>query len=240
MTTDLDLFAKGRGFPMGHLSPSFIAKYETCPLAALYYREGKPKVWDPRYAEQGRWTHSVIAQRYDPTAKIYDPECGVDNMMLTRHNESLKGYNALLKQDDRFRPSKRQHPEVHVTIEIAGVPLVGFIDLLTVGSCVIYIDDWKTGLYRAADEQQIRIYTMMVSQILGKPARDIIATLDYLRNEPRKIQRRVPFTSSAMLTQHIIEDVIKPINDLQFLPVKGTTRQKACDRCEYKHICDAW
>ena len=60
MSTDIDLFSAHRGFPMDHLSPSFISKYEQCPLAALYYREGKPKQWDPRYAELGSWTHSVL------------------------------------------------------------------------------------------------------------------------------------------------------------------------------------
>lgn len=240
--SDIDLYTKGRGFPLEHISPSFISKYETCPLAALYYRENRPKVWDPRYAEQGRWTHSVLEQKYNPNAEIYTPACEIDSEMRKRHNISLKGYSELLKQDPRFipvteaKPRSRQHPEVSVHIEIAGVPLIGFIDLLTIRGQTVYIDDWKTGMYKAADEQQIRIYTRMVSSIMDIPPRDIIATLDYLRNEPKKIQRRVEFTSVRSIDHHIIEDVIKPICDLQFIPHRGG----ACERCEYKHICEAW
>ncbi len=242
MTSDLDLFTKGRGFPFEHISPSFISKYETCPLAALYYREGRPKVWDPRYAEQGRWTHSVLEQKYNPNAEIYTPACGIDSEMRTRHNMSIKGFDELMKQDQRFipvteaKPRSRQHPEVHVHMEIAGVPLIGYIDLLTIRGHTIYIDDWKTGLYKAADEQQIRIYTRMVSSIMGISPRDIIATLDYLRSEPKKIQHRVGFTSVKSIDHHIIEDVIKPICDLQFIPHRGN----ACGRCEYRHLCEAW
>ena len=77
---------------------------------------------------------------------------------------------------------------------------------------------------------------MMVSRIMGIPPRDIIATLDYLREEPRRIQKRVPYTSTAAIEQHIEREVIEPINDLQFVPVRGSH----CERCEYRKICEAW
>ena len=241
MTSDIDLFSKGRGFPMDHLSPSFVKKYEDCPLAALYYRENKPKVWDPRYAEIGRYTHSVLEKKYNPDASIYRPSCPVDEMMQTRHNMSIRGFETLTKQDDRFRPRspekpRTHHPEVNVRVDIAGVPMMGIIDLLTIRGHSVYIDDWKTGLYKAADEQQIRIYTYMVSRIFDIPPRDITSTLIYLREDPKKIQRRVGFTSRQAIEHHIIEDVIKPICDLQFNPNVG----RGCDRCEYRHICEAW
>lgn len=237
MTSDVDLFTSGRGFPMDHLSPSFINKFEDCPLAALYYRQGRPSDRDVRYAEVGRHIHSILEHEYDPNAEIYQPECGMDEMMRLRCSQSLEGYRALLKQDHRFDPREgTQHPEVHVHTEIAGVPLVGFIDLLSVRGSTVYIDDWKTGYPGKKDENQIRIYTMMVSRIMGIPPRDIIATLDYLREEPRRIQKRVPYTSTAAIEQHIVRNVIEPINDLQFVPVLG----KHCADCEYRRICEAW
>ena len=239
--TESDLYTKGRGFPLDHISPSFISKYEQCPLAALYYREGRPRQWDPRYAEVGRYTHSVIEKMYSPDADIHEPECGWDDEMRNRHAGAMAGYRELLKQDSRFRPvvdgtGAEQLPELHIEIEIQGVPLMGFIDLLTVRGSMIYIDDWKTGMYKAADEQQLRIYTRMVSQIRGVQPRDITATLCYLRNEPHKIQRRVSYTGTAAIDHHIIHDVIEPICDLQFAPNRG----KGCQRCEYRHICEAW
>lgn len=220
---------------MDHLSPSFISKFEQCPLAALYYREGRPKEWDPRYAEVGRYTHSILERVYNPDAEIYSPE-HMDSMMKSRHLESMMGYEKLRRFDSRFDPKEgTQHPEVHVGIEIQGVPLVGIIDLLSVRGHSIYIDDWKTGFYRAQDEQQIRIYTLMVSRIFGIPPRDVTSTLCYLRDHDR-IQRRVPYTSTAAIEHHIVHDVIEPINDLQFVPVRG----KHCERCEYRRICEAW
>ena len=143
----------------------------------------------------------------------------------------------VVKQDRRFDPREgTQHPEVHVRSEIRGVPIIGFIDLLSIRGSMVYIDDWKTGFPGKRDEQQIRIYTMMVSRIMGIPPRDIIATLDYLREEPRRIQKRVPYTSTAAIEQHIEREVIEPINDLQFVPVRGSH----CERCEYRKICEAW
>ena len=241
MTSDIDLFTKGRGFPMDHLSPSFVKKYEDCPLAALYYRENKPKVWDPRYAEIGRYTHSVLEKKYNEDAELYHPSCPVDDMMRTRHSMSIKGFETLTKQDDRFHPRspnkpRVHHPEVNVRVDIAGVPMMGIIDLLTIRGHSVYIDDWKTGLYKAADEQQIRIYTYMISRIFDIPPRDITSTLIYLREDPKRIQRRVGFTSRRSIEHQIIEDVIKPIRDLQFNPNVG----RGCDRCEYRHLCEAW
>ncbi len=224
---------------MDHLSPSFISKYEACPLAALYYREDRPKVWDPRYAEQGRWTHSTLQRIYSPGCEIYRPECPIDSEMQRRHSQSLSGYEELRRQEPRFEPGTpdgRHHPEVHVSGAVAGVPIVGFVDLLTINKSTVYIDDWKTGLFRKTDEQQIRIYTMLISKILGVPPTHIVATLDYLREDPQRIQRRVAYTSTQAIEHHIIEDVIKPIYDLQFPPNRG----KACARCEYRHICEAW
>lgn len=239
--TETDLLSKGKGFPFDHISPSFISKYETCPLAALYYREGKPKQWDPRYAEVGRYTHSVIEREYRPDAEIHEPECGWDDEMRGRHASAMAGYKDLLVRDDRYRPvidgsgEVRQYPEHHIEIEIQGVPMMGVIDLLTVRGSSIEIVDWKTGVYKAADEQQLRIYTRMVSEIMAVPPRNIVATLCYLR-DPKKIQRRVPFTSATAIDHHIVHDVIEPIRDLQFVPNRG----RACARCEYRHICEAW
>lgn len=235
-TSDVDLFTAGRGFPMDHLSPSFINKFEECPLAALYYREGKPSSRDIRYSEVGRFTHSVLQQVYDPEAELYTPPF-MDSMMHTRHAQAMQGYKELRKQDHRFDPIEgTQHPEVHVSIEIHGVPLIGIIDLLSIRGSMVYIDDWKTGYPGKKDEQQIRIYTLMVSRIMGIPPRDIIATLDYLREEPKKIQKRVPFTSMSALENQIVKNVIEPISDLQFVPVRG----RHCDSCEYREICEAW
>lgn len=231
-----DLFTGGRGFPMDHLSPSFISKYEECPLKALYYRQDRPAIFDRRYAEVGRYTHSVIEQQYNPNAETYRPEI-MDGMMESRHADAMKGYNELRRTDGRFDPAEgTQHPEVHVEIKVEGVPVVGFIDLLSIRGQMVYIDDWKTGRPKQADEEQIRIYTMMISRIMGVSPRDIIATLDYLRDDPRKIQKRVAYTSTAAITQHIIQDVIEPINDLQFIPVMG----QHCERCEYRTTCEAW
>jgi MoaA/NifB/PqqE/SkfB family radical SAM enzyme len=113
--------------------------------------------------------------------------------------------------------------------------MMGVIDLLTVRGSSIEIVDWKTGVYKAADEQQLRIYTRMVSEIMAVPPRNIVATLCYLR-DPRKIQRHVPFTSATAIDHHIVHNVIEPIRDLQFVPKRG----KACARCEYRHLCEAW
>lgn len=237
-----DLFSKGKGFPFDHISPSFISKYESCPLAALYYREGKPKQWDPRYAEVGRYTHSVIEREYNPNAEIHEPECGWDDEMRTRHACAMKGYRELVSQDQRFLPvfgrdDIKQIPEHPIRIEIAGVPLVGIIDLLTrIGTRRVHIDDWKTGLPRPPDEQQLRIYTRAVSEILDVPPCDIVATLCYLRNDFDHLLKRVPFTSVEAVDHHIITRVIEPICDLQFAPNRG----KGCSRCEYRHMCEAW
>lgn len=237
MSDDIDLFTAGRGFPMDHLSPSFISKFEECPLKALYYREGRPAEYDIRYAEVGKHIHSILEKEYNPAAEIYEPVCGMDEMMAIRRNQSIEGYMTLRKQDRRFDPREgTQHPEVHVRSEIRGVPIIGFIDLLSIRGSMVYIDDWKTGFPGKRDEQQIRIYTMMISRIMGIPPRDIIATLDYLREEPGRIQKRVPYTSTAAIEQHIEREVIEPINDLQFVPVRGSH----CERCEYRKICEAW
>ena len=225
MTDDVDLFTSGRGFPMDHLSPSFISRFEECPLKALYYREGRPAEYDIRYAEIGRHIHSIIEKEYNPNAEIYEPTCGMDTMMALRRNQSIDGYRELRRQDRRFDPREgTQHPEVHVRSEIRGVP------------SMVYIDAWKTGFFFFNDTATTEIYTMMISRIMGIPPRDIIATLDYLREEPKRIQRRVPYTSTASIEQHIVKEVIEPIDDLQFVPVLGGH----CDRCEYRHICEAW
>lgn len=234
-----DLMHSGRGFPMDHLSASFIAKFETCPLAAMYYREGRPMEWDSRYAEVGSYTHSVIERRYDPDRPEYVLEVPMDGEMQMRHNQAMAGHDALCKMDSRFRPNPEWHkPEYEFSYEIEGVPLVGFIDLLTVRgkTPIVNIDDWKTGRYKQADEQQMRIYTMVISELLGVIPRDITATLCYLREEPKKIVRQVPYTGTAAIKHHIIEDIIKPICDLQFVPRRG----QHCARCEYRPICDAY
>ena len=225
-------------FPMGHLSPSFISKYESCPLAALYYREGRPKQWDQRYAEIGSHTHSILEREYNTSAEIYIPSM-MDAEMSRRHTEAMAGYEALKAIEPRYVPDRKvHHPEVHIRYRIGGVDLVGYIDLLTIRgkSPQIYIDDWKTGMYKPADEQQIRIYTMVISEAMGVSPRDITSTLCYLRESRGKIMRTIPYTSTAAIKRHIIDDVIEPINDL-FFPAKWG---KACERCESRHIWEAW
>lgn len=233
-----DLYTGGRGFPMDHLSPSFISKYEQCPLAALYYRQGKPKQWDARYAEVGSHTHSMIEKQYNPEAEIYMPET-MDAEMTRRHAEAMAGFETLKKLEPRYVPDPKVHrPEVHIEYTIAGVPLEGYIDLLTVRGKTpqVFIDDWKTGMHRPADEKQIRMYVMVISETMGVLPRDIVATLCYLRESPNKIMRQVPYTSTQAIMRHIIEDIIEPINDLQFAPSRGSH----CQRCEYRHMCEAW
>lgn len=240
MTSDavldaIDAMTSRRGFPVDHLSPSFINKYEQCPLAALYYRQNKPKEWDPRYAEVGSYIHSLIEREYNPSAEIVFPSCGMDDMMTSRAAESMAGYRRLRQHDPRYDPAERtQHPEVLIRGEIAGVPLIGYIDLLSYRGGRVYIDDWKTGKYKPADEQQLRIYTMLVSMMMGIRPGTVTATLDYLRDD--RIQRPVPYTSTAAIEGHIIKDVIEPIQDLIFVPHRG----QQCARCEYRPICEAW
>ncbi|MDY0237182.1 MAG: hypothetical protein RBR71_14250, partial [Gudongella sp.] len=99
-----DLFHAGRGFPFDHISPSFVNKFLRCPLAALYYKEGRPMVWDPRYAEVGKYTHSILEREYRPDVRAYIPEGGMDDMMRKRHDAAMLGYRRLIKAEPRFRP----------------------------------------------------------------------------------------------------------------------------------------
>lgn len=87
-------------FPFDHISPSFISKYESCHLAALYYKEKKPKVWDSRYADQGSYTHSMIAHEYDQSQEVTSLD--MDSEMMQRHTEAMRGWKNLCIDDKRF------------------------------------------------------------------------------------------------------------------------------------------
>lgn len=223
-------------FPADHLSASFIAKYEQCPLAAKYYREGKPAEQDRRYLECGSLVHSVIERYYNPSAKLYEPLPGtMDSEMEQRYSESVAGFEQLVATVPRLMADGSQTPEVRIQSELCGVPFLGFIDLLTRKDGKIWIDDWKTGAHSQQNENQIRMYTLLISRMTDTPIKDITATLDYVREIPSKRQRIIPFTSEKAIEYRVKKYVVDPIWAEDWHPKVGAQ----CARCEYRRICEA-
>lgn len=245
------------------LSPSSVTTFLQCPLKYRYSRIDK--IQEPPSEPQvlGNITHDtlehllkmpvgsrtptaarqvMIRQWHDKWQQVCETDLG-----LSPHAQHVLRWNAWSCVENYFglEDPNGVEPaglEEEVFAEIAGAPMLGYMDRWLVEADGAVIQDYKTGKvsrppYDQEKKLQLFIYVDLVEQL--KDVKVKRAELLYLKGKGK----RVAYTPTTDDLDGMRQTVRKVWADLRTACETGefpTNKTRLCDWCHYKQSCPAW
>lgn len=170
-----------------------------------------------------------------------------DDLRLTPHGQHMLRWNAWVCVENYFglEDPNGVHPaglEDEVFAEVAGVPMLGYMDRWLMEDDGAVIQDYKTGKvsrppYDNEKKLQLYIYTDLVQTL--KSVRVKRAELLYLKGKGK----RVAYTPTEDDLSAMRGTVRQVWTDLEAACASGTfptNKTRLCDWCFYKPTCPAW
>lgn len=245
------------------LSPSSVTTFLQCPLKFKYSRIDK--IMEPPSEAQvlGNMTHdaledllrlpagerTVTAARAAMVRQWHDKWQQVceNDLHLSPHGQHMLRWNAWSCVENYFALEDPNGVEPagledEVFAEVAGVPMLGYMDRWLMDGDGAVIQDYKTGKvskppYDKEKRLQLFIYVDLVQQL--KDVKVSRAELLYLKGKGK----RVVYTPSADDIDDMRHTVKTAWGDLRTSCETGefaTNKTRLCDWCHYKPTCPAW
>lgn len=245
------------------LSPSSVSTFLQCQLKYKYSRIDK--IVEPPSEAQvlGNITHEALeglfalpaGERNLPAARRimllqwhakWQKVCETD-LHLSPHGQHMLRWNAWSCVENYFTLENPDEVvldgvEEEVFAEVAGVPMLGYMDRWYAEGDGAVIQDYKTGKvskppYDEEKKLQLYIYTDLVQQLKNVPVKR--AELIYLKGKAK----RVAYTPTADDLDGMRHTVRNAWEDLKTACETGeftTNKTRLCDWCYYKQSCPAW
>lgn len=245
------------------LSPSSVTTFLQCPLKYRYSRIDK--IPEPPSEAQvlGNITHDALEGLFGLPAEERTIQSArrimilqwhakwqnvcKDELHLSPHGQHLLRWNAWSCVENYFAledPTSvvLDGVEEEVFAEVAGAPMLGYMDRWYMDGDFAVIQDYKTGKvskppYDKDKKLQLFIYTELVEQL--KQVKVSRAELLYLKGKGQ----RVSYTPSPEEMEGMRRTVRQVWDDLRAACETGefpTNKTRLCDWCHYKPGCPAW
>lgn len=245
------------------LSPSSVSTFLQCPLKYRYSRI--EKIQEPPSEPQvlGNITHdtlehllkmpsgerTLVAARQVMVRQWHDKwqQICENDLHLSPHGQHLLRWNAWSCVENYFgledpNDVEPAGVEEEVFAEVAGAPMLGYMDRWYVDADGAVIQDYKTGKvsrppYDQEKKLQLFIYVDLVEQLKGVKVKR--AELLYLKGKGK----RVAYTPTEDDLHGMRQTVRKVWGDLKTACDTGefpTNKTRLCDWCHYKQSCPAW
>lgn len=245
------------------LSPSSISSWTQCPLKYKWSRIDK--LPEPPTSAQvlGNMTHETLEEllmlpvgnRTRPEARQimvrqwhekWDEHCA-NELRLGPYDRHLLRWNAWscvenyfgLEDPNEIEPSGL---EDELFGEVAGVPVLGFIDRWLMTDDGAVISDYKTGKvskppYDAEKRLQLMVYVDLVESLKGVKVVD--TELIYLKGKGTKVTYE-PTEAHRQTMRVTVDKVWSELDKSCEAGTFATNKTKLCDWCAYKGQCPAW
>jgi len=243
------------------MSPSSIETFRQCPLK--YKLSRIDKLVDPPqdYTVRGNFVHSTLEdlfalppeERTVGRARVlmaerWDSEYRDRSEEVTRDLKMMKWSswwcieNYFQMEDPTAIEITPEQIETEIPlVEVAGVPIKGFVDQWRIEDGGLTVRDWKTGKtprpkYRHGKFIQLLIYADALQTMFDIPAKklSLYFVKDKVKLEKDVVEEDVAEMRSIVSSSH--QGVLERCQSGEFEPVP----QVLCDWCSYKSICPAW
>lgn len=249
-----------------HISNSMINTYVECPHKfKLMYIDKLGKNEDiPSFFKLGTLVHGILEKYYsneelfndDDGAKkaldMYVEEMGI-NVPYDIYEEAIDMATAYITNNEKIKPDAVEL-EINEMFDGVNVPVIGYIDKITVNDDYVHIVDYKTSnmIYSNADLDKNLQWVFYAVFALKHFERDIYFTFDFVRHDS-KITLYVRYNGNAEGVMPIVREyTVEDVND-RWDYIKHTYRSMVregakydarmgtqCVYCPVKRWCDTF
>ena len=244
-----------------YLSPSSIDTFKTCPLKYKFSKIDKLLDLPSEATVLGNFVHDVLEDLFhlEPTDRTQVNAMRLLAEQWTRYWEDqvnsldpipdikLFKWKARWCVENYFEMESPDQISPHgmeteiPLVEVAGIPIKGFIDRWDPLDGGIRVVDYKTGKspkpkYQDGKFQQLLIYADALETMTGKPAKS--TALLFVKDKMTLEREVTPVDLNKMrdTVKSTYEGILERCEAEHFEPKK----QILCDWCSYKSICPAW
>ena len=242
----------GAAIPVGPLSYSAVARYDTCPLAWLFDKRLGFDEARTHYTAYGTLVHELLTdlangvftedQLLAEFERRFEPAQFPARPVAEQYRREGRRALAALLEWPEWRRHRVVATEAEFEVEVAGVKVNGRIDRVDeVAPGKLRVVDYKTGRKPSDDAldellDQLRLYLLAVGRDprlheLGEP---VAASLWYLDPvSPKPVHETLPETAVERVEARVAA-VVAGVAAARFAP---TPTPEACRRCGYHHLC---